>query len=133
MALTDPVADFLTRIRNGSFARRRYIDVDWSKMRESIATILKNKGFILNFIIKKESPQRGKMRIFLKYTQRREPVIQGMKRASTPGRRLYVTHKQIPQFYGGLGVAVVSTSSGVMTGAEASEKGIGGELVCMIW
>lgn len=133
MALTDPVADFLTRIRNGSSARRRYVDVSWSKMRESIATILKNKGFVQNFIIKKENPQRGTMRIFLKYTQYRQPVIQGVKRLSRPGLRKYVKHEDIPKFYGGLGVAIVSTSSGVMTGAEASEKSIGGELVCMIW
>ena len=133
MALSDPIADFLTRIRNASGARKRYLDVDWSKMKESIANILKEKGFIENYLVKKLNSERGKIRIFLKYSEMRKPVIQGLKRISKPGLRRYVKHSDIPRFYGGLGLSIVSTSQGIMAGAKAMENKIGGELVCMVW
>jgi len=133
MAISDPVADFLTRIRNALKAQHRYVDVDWSKMKESICGILKEQGFIENYLVKKENAQRGTVRIFLKYSYGRKPVIQGLKRVSTPGLRRYVGHQDIPCFYGGLGLSILSTSNGVLTGAVANEMKIGGELLCLIW
>jgi len=133
MALSDPVADLLSRIRNGGLARKRFIDVDWSKMKEKIAEILKEQGFVEDFLVKKDENQRGTIRIFLKYKEQRQPVIHGLQRVSRPGLRIYVKHDNIPMFYGGLGVAILSTSHGVISGTEAKEKKIGGELLCKVW
>lgn len=133
MAVSDPVADFLTRIRNAIAAQHRYVDIEWSKMKQALADILKNQGFIENFLVKVDDNQRGMIRIFLKYASGRRPVIQGLKRVSKPGLRKYVSHHDIPRFYGNLGLSIVSTSQGVMPGAEARQKGIGGELLCLIW
>lgn len=133
MAISDPVANYLTRIRNALKAQHRFLDVDWSKMKESIAGILKEEGFIENFLVKKENSQRGTIRIFLKYGQGRKPVIQGIKRISKPGLRKYVGHQDIPSFYGGLGLSILSTSNGVISGTKANEKKVGGELLCLIW
>ena len=132
-AVSDPIADFLTRIRNGGKAQHRYIDVDWSRMKEHIAEILKNNGFIENFLVKHENKQRGTMRLFLKYNEARRPIIQGLKRVSKPGLRKYIGHNDIPHFYGGLGLSIVSTSKGVMTGHEAKNNQIGGEVLCLVW
>lgn len=133
MAISDPVADFLTRIRNALKAQHRYVDIDWSKMKESIAEILKNEGFIENYLIKKESSQRGTIRIFLKYTKARKPVINGLRRISKPGLRKYVGRNDIPQFFGGLGLSILSTSSGILSGHAANEMKVGGELLCLVW
>ena len=133
MALSDPVADFLTRIRNALKAEHRFVDADWSKMRQSIAEILKKLGFIENYLVKKDSDHRGKIRIFLKYGSARKPVIQGIKRASRPGCRHYVSHSDIPTFYGGMGVSILSTSQGVIADSEARRRKIGGELLCYVW
>lgn len=133
MAVSDPVADFLTRIRNGIKAQHRYVDVDWSKMNETISGILKNQGFIENFLVKVDEGFRGTIRLFMKYSNGRRPVIQGLRRISKPGLRKYVGYKDIPRFYGNMGLPIVSTSQGVMPGNEASERGIGGELLCLIW
>lgn len=133
MAISDPLADFLTRIRNSIRAQHRYVDVHWSKMKQNLAEILKKQGFIENYLVKVDDGQRGTMRLFLKYTNGRKPVIQGIKRISKPGLRKYVGHQDIPHFYGGLGLSIVSTSQGVMAGNEASERGIGGELLCLVW
>lgn len=133
MAVSDPIADFLTRIRNGLKAQHRYIDVSWSKMKQNIAEILKEKGFIENYLVKQDSKQRGTMRVFLKYAEGRKPVIQGLKRVSKPGLRKYVGQADIPRFYGGLGLSILSTSQGVMGGHEAHNRNIGGELLCLVW
>lgn len=133
MAVSDPVADFLTRIRNSIKAQHRYVDVDWSKMRQTLAEILKKQGFIENYLVKVDDGKRGTIRMFLKYTSGRRPVIQGLKRISKPGLRRYVGHQDIPRFYGNMGLSIVSTSQGVMPGNEAKERGIGGELLCLIW
>lgn len=133
MAICDPVADFLTRIRNALRAEHRYVDVDWSKMRESIVEILKKEGFVENYLVKKESSSRGKIRLFLKYSHGRVPVIHGIKRVSKPGLRRYVSCGEIPSFFGGMGVSIVSTSKGVMSGKDATDKQCGGELVCLVW
>lgn len=133
MAISDQIADFLTRIRNATRARRRYVDVHWSKIKHTMADILKSQGFIENFLVKQDSPQRGTIRIYLKYTEGRRPIIQGLRRISKPGLRKYVGHEDIPHFFGGLGLSIVSTSQGVMSGQEASKRNIGGELLCMVW
>jgi small subunit ribosomal protein S8 len=133
MAVSDPVADFLTRIRNSMTAQHRFVDVHWSKMKEGISEILKNNGFVENYLVKKENAQRGTIRIFLKYKSARTPVIKGIKRVSRPGLRKYVSHQDIPNFYGGLGLSILSTSHGLLPGSEAKEKKIGGELLCLVW
>lgn len=133
MAVSDPLADFLTRIRNSTRAQHRYVDVSWSKLKQTLADILKEQGFIENYLVKVDECQRGTIRLFLKYTSGRRPVIQGLKRISKPGLRKYVGHQDIPRFYGNMGLSIVSTSRGVMPGKEASEKGIGGELLCLVW
>lgn len=133
MAVNDPIADFLTRIRNGQMSRLRFVDIGWSKMKESLANILKDKGFIENFLVKKDENQRGTIRVFLKYSDGRRPVIRGLKRISTPGLRRYVACDEIPSFFGGLGLSIISTSQGVMAGRDASQRRLGGELLCMVW
>lgn len=133
MAVSDPIADFLTRIRNALKAQHRYVDCDWSRLKENIAEILKGQGFIESFLVRQESQHRGTIRVFLKYTSHRRPVIQGIKRVSRPGLRRYVSYTDIPHFYGGNGVSIVSTSQGVMAGNDASKRKIGGELLCMVW
>jgi len=134
MATTsDPIADFLTRIRNATRAQHRYVDCDWSRMKQNIADILKSHGFIESYLVKLDNKQRGTMRVFLKYTDGRQPVIQGIKRVSKPGLRQYVGHQDIPRFYGGLGLSILSTSKGVMAGFDAMTKQVGGELLCLVW
>lgn len=133
MATSDPLADFLTRIRNATQAEHRYVDIPWSKMKQNLAEILKNQGFVESYLTKVDEKHRGTIRVFLKYAQGRRSVIQGLKRVSKPGLRRYVGHQDIPYFYGGMGLSIVSTSQGVMAGKEAAERKIGGELLCLVW
>jgi small subunit ribosomal protein S8 len=133
MAVNDPIADFLTRIRNATRAQHRYVDLEWSKIRQHLAEILKNQGFVENYLVKVDDNHRGTIRLFLKYTNGRRPVIQGLKRMSKPGLRKYVGHLEIPRFYGKMGLSILSTSQGVMAGDEATKRGIGGELLCLVW
>lgn len=133
MSISDPVADFLTRVRNGLKAQHKFVDVSWSKMKESIASILMKEGLIQNFVVKKDTESRGTIRIFLKYSSGRRPVISGLKKVSKPGLRKYVSHQDIPSFYGGLGLPIISTSKGVMSGQEAKKNQVGGELICLVW
>lgn len=133
MAVSDQISDFLTKIRNASTAQHRYVDVSWSRMNESMANILKEQGFIEGVVVKKDSTSRGTIRMFLKYTPQRQPVIKGLRRFSKPGLRRYVTSEDIPHFYGGMGLSIVSTSQGVLPGSEARKRKIGGELLCMVW
>lgn len=133
MAISDPIADFLTKIRNATRSRHRFVDIGWSRLKQNIAEILKNQGFIESFLVKHDNKNRGTIRIFLKYTDGRLPVIQGLTRVSKPGLRRFIGHQDIPRFYGGLGLSILSTSQGVMAGTDAHTKGIGGELLCLIW
>ena len=135
MAMNDPIADFLTRIRNATRAQHRYVECDWSKMKVNMAEILKSQGFIETYLVKfdTDNKQRGTIRMFLKYSDQRRSVIQGLKRVSRPGLRRYVGHDELPRFYGGMGVSILSTSQGVMASTEASKRKIGGELLCMVW
>lgn len=133
MAHTDPIADLLTRIRNGLTAKHRYVDLGWSKLKENIAEILKEQGFIDNYLVKIDPNQRGVIRIFLKYAAGYLPAIKGIKRISKPGCRRYVGYKEIPDFYGNLGLSIISTSEGVLAGHQAAQKKVGGELLCLVW
>ncbi len=126
----DPIADLLTRIRNAISAQHKYVDVGLSNMKLSIIKILKDQGFVENFLV---SEERKKIRIFLKYTTGRETIIKGIKRISTPGLRRYVNYKKIPKIYGGIGIAILSTSKGVLEGEEARKNKLGGEMLCQIW
>ena len=132
MSASAPVADMLTKIRNAVMARHEKVDIPASKLKLEIVKILKTEGYIKNF---KKVQEDGKniLRIFLKYDDENNPVIHGVKKISTPGRRVYSGYKELPRVYNGYGTIIVSTSSGVTTGKKASEKMVGGELVCTIW
>lgn len=132
MAVTDSVADMLTVIRNGSFAKKEAVEVKGSKLSEEILNIFKKESFILNYKLIKDTKQ-GILRIYLKYAKDGSPAILGIKRVSKPGLRIYKKYDDIPKVYGGLGLAVVSTSKGLMTDNQAREKRIGGEVLCYIW
>jgi small subunit ribosomal protein S8 len=132
MSMTDPIADMLTRIRNAAHARHRRVDVPSSKMKVSIARILQEEGYI-SHVRMVEDKKQGVLRIFLKYDAQQGTAFRGMERVSKPGRRVYVTRESIPRVQGGYGTSILSTSQGLMTGVEARQKGIGGELVCQVW
>jgi small subunit ribosomal protein S8 len=132
MGLTDPLADMLTRIRNAGTARFDKVDIPASQMKISLARILKEEGYIKNFKIIKDKKQ-GILRVYLKYDEVNKPLINGLKRISKPSRRVYASKDEIPQVLGGLGIAVVSTSKGILTDREARRNGIGGEVLCTIW
>jgi small subunit ribosomal protein S8 len=128
--VSDPIADMLTRIRNAAMARHTDVNVPVSRMKTEIASILLREGYIRGF----QLVDRGRqLRIRLKYDARRQPAISGMKRVSRPGRRVYARHGELPRVLGGLGVAILSTSEGVVTAKDAAHRGIGGELVGFIW
>jgi small subunit ribosomal protein S8 len=129
-ALTDPIADMLTRIRNGALARHLDVDVPVSKLHLEIAKILHREGYIRGY----QLVNTGRtVRIRLRYDARREPVIHGLRRVSKPGRRVYAGKDRLPRVLGGLGVAIVSTSQGVMTDREARSRRIGGEVIGQVW
>ncbi len=132
MTISDPIADMLTRIRNATMARHDFVLVPSSRMKLSIARILKGKGFISDYEVLKDKPHRV-IKIYLKYSDNNQPVLSGLERVSKPGLRVYVQRKEIPKVYGGLGIAIVSTPKGVMTGHQAWHQGLGGELLCYIW
>ncbi|MBR1403814.1 MAG: 30S ribosomal protein S8 [Treponema sp.] len=132
MSVSDPIADMLTKIRNAVQVRHEKVDVPTSKLKLEIVKILKTEGYIKNF---KKVQEDGKniIRIFLKYDDSNNSVIHGVEKISTPGRRVYSGYKDLPRVYNGLGTLIVSTSTGVTTGKKASEKMVGGELVCKVW
>ena len=132
MSMTDPIADMLTRIRNAARAKHRRVDMPASKMKASIANILQQEGYIQGARMVEDDKQ-GVLRIFLRYNDSRDSIIKGIQRVSKPGRRVYVSHTGIPRVLGGYGVAIISTSQGLMTGINARQKGIGGEVVCQVW
>ena len=132
MSMTDPIADLLTRIRNAMTARHDRVDIPASKIKVAIVRILKDEGFIKNFKVSKDNKQ-GLILVFLKYSDRNTPVIKGLERISKPSCRIYQGAKDILPVLSGLGVAVVSTSRGVMTDREARRQNLGGEMICQIW
>lgn len=132
MPVTDPVADMLTRIRNAIQARHDSVLVPHSKLKQAIAQLLKEQGYIRDFDMPR-GHAHPTMRVHIAYRANREPVISGLKRVSKPGLRVYVGKGEIPRIYGGIGTAVISTSKGVMAGRQAWREGIGGELLCYVW
>ncbi|GAA3025473.1 30S ribosomal protein S8 [Tetragenococcus solitarius] len=132
MVMTDPIADFLTRIRNANMAKHDVLEVPASKIKHDIAEILKNEGFIRN-VEYIEDDKQGVIRVFLKYGKNGERVITNLKRISRPGLRAYVKADEVPKVLNGLGIAVVSTSDGVITDKEARAKNVGGEVVAYVW
>ena len=132
MSMTDPIADFLTRIRNGIMAAHETVEIPSSKLKQEMARILTEQGYVEGYAV--EPGRVGQnLRVTLKYTEDRKPVISGMQRVSTPGRRQYVAAGQVPKVQGGMGTTIVSTSRGVMTGHDARRAGVGGELVAKVW
>ncbi len=129
---SDPVADLLTRIRNGSRAEHEKVDVPSSKLKVRIAEILKDEGFIKNFRVLEDDKQ-GTLRVYLKYGVGNEKIISGLVRVSKPGRRVYVTHDKVPSILAGMGVAIVSTSRGVCTDRDARKQKVGGEVLAYVW
>ena len=135
MSMTDPVADFLTRIRNGIQAAHETVIMPNSKLKVEIARILTEQGYIEGYDVhpRGEGLAGENIHVRLKYTESRQSVISGLKRVSTPGRRLYVDSKHIPKVLGGMGTAIVSTPNGVLTGHQARQQGVGGEVVAYVW
>lgn len=132
MTISDPIADMLTRIRNALMARHDFALVPASKMKLSIAGILKEEGFINDYEVLRGKPHRV-IKLYLKYSDKNQSVLSGLERVSKPGLRVYVQRGEIPRVYGGLGIAILSTPKGVMTGQQAWRHGLGGELLCYVW
>ncbi len=134
MQVSDPIADMLTRVRNAVRSRHDSVIMPASKMKVAIAKVLKDEGFIRGFDVQKDNgrPQPN-LKVELSYGGQRQPVLTGLQRVSKPGLRVYVQRREIPRVYGGLGIAILSTPKGVMTGQEARRQSVGGELLCYIW
>lgn len=132
MTMTDPIADMLTRIRNAVMARKKQVEIPGSKMKLEIAKILKNEGYIQNFKYVDDNKQ-GVLILTLKYDENKESAITGLERISKPGRRIYCQKDSIPKVLNGLGIAIISTSRGILTGKKCEELGVGGEVICYIW
>jgi small subunit ribosomal protein S8 len=132
MSVSDPVADLLTCIRNACKAKHKKVDVPASKMKAEVVRVLLREKYINNYK-SIDDQKRGLLRIYLKYDQKDRPVIQGIERVSKPGRRVYIRRHEVGKVQGGLGTALISTSSGILTDQEAREEGLGGELLCRVW
>ncbi len=130
--ITDPIADLLTRIRNGNTSNHKTVDVPASKMKMAVVQILKDEGFITDFVRLEEGPQ-GVIRVTLKYGPEKEKVITGLRRISRPGLRVYTNKTEIPRVLGGLGLVIMSTSRGIMSGKRAKKEGCGGEVLAYVW
>lgn len=134
MTMTDPVADMLTRLRNGNVAMQDSVRMPSSKLKEALAAILRREGYIADFSVRDETTRPGRtLEITMKYSPERERTISGLKRVSKPGLRVYTKADRLPRVLGGLGVAVLSTSHGLMTDREARERRVGGEVLCYVW
>lgn len=132
MVMTDPIADFLTRIRNANSVNHEKVEIPASTTKKTLADILKAEGIIKDFDYIEDGKQ-GVLRLYLKYGPNKEKVITGIKRISKPGLRVYVKKDEVPRVLGGLGIAVISTSQGMMTDKEARKRGLGGEVICYVW
>ena len=130
--MTDPIADMLTRIRNASTAHHEFVDIPASKLKQNVAVILKQQGFVKDFENVKDS-RYPTLRLHLRYSANREPVITGIRRVSKPGQRIYAKASKMPRVLGGLGVAIVSTPQGLMTERQARRSNVGGEVLCYVW
>lgn len=132
MSMSDPISDLLTRIRNAHVARHRSVECPAARLKVEICRVLKEQGFIRDFVLEEE-PVPGRIVITLKYQRDRSPVVQGLRRVSKPSLRVYVRNKDIKPVRSGLGISILSTSSGVMTGKQARQAGVGGEVLCEVW
>jgi small subunit ribosomal protein S8 len=132
MSKSDPIADYLTRIRNALRAKHKKVDIPASNLKREITKILHEERYINNYVII-ENNKQSLIRIYLRYDQEDRCVISGIKRISRPGLRKYVSHNSIPRVYNNLGVSIITTSQGVMTGQEAKKRGVGGEVLCHVW
>lgn len=132
MSMTDPIADFLTRIRNGIGAAKGSVDCPNSKLKQRIAEILKEEGY-LDAVSRQEDDRQGVLTVTLRYNDRKNSAISGLRRVSRPGQRKYVPAKDVPKVRNGLGIAIISTSRGVMTDRQARQLGVGGEVLCEVW
>ncbi|MBC7924639.1 MAG: 30S ribosomal protein S8 [Bryobacteraceae bacterium] len=132
MTPSDPIADMLTRVRNALIARHQKVDVPASKIKMELARILREEGYILNYKMAEEGTQRT-IRLYLKYTTTNQPAISKIQRVSRPGCRVYVSSREIPRVLGGLGINILTTPRGLMTGRAARKENVGGELICQIW
>lgn len=132
MVMTDPIADMLTRVRNANSVYHEKVEIPASKIKQAIAVILKEEGFIKDFEVVADDKQ-GVLRVSLKYGSNREKVITGIKRISKPGLRVYAKSDQLPKVLGGLGIAIISTSKGIMTDKKARRDGLGGEVIAYVW
>ena len=131
MSWSDPIADMLTRVRNAQKAEHKLVEMPFSRLKGEIAQVLKREGFISDFAVESGNPDI--LKLSLKYTEEREPVIRGLKRESRPGLRRYVVAAKVPRVLGGQGVAILSTSSGILTDKEARGQHVGGEVLCSVW
>lgn len=132
MSMTDPIADFLTRIRNGLHAKRKYVDIPSSNVKRQMSRILLEQGYIAKYIVVDDGKQ-GLIRIWLKYDEYKNPTIQNLTRVSKPGRRQYVPVEKLPRVKNNLGIAIMTTPKGVITAREAKRQHVGGEILCYIW
>jgi small subunit ribosomal protein S8 len=130
--MTDPIADMLTRIRNSVLIKAEKVDIPASRLKVEIAKIMKEEGFIKSYKIIKDKKQ-GILRVTLKYTQDNRPIVEGLKRISKPGRRVYVGKDEVPSVVGGMGIAVMTTPKGILTDKTCRREGVGGEVLCYIW
>ena len=131
MSYTDPIADMLTRVRNAQMAEHKTVEMPYSKIKEEIAKVLKREGYVRDYVVEGTFPKS--LKVYLKYLQENEPMIKGIKRESTPGLRKYAPADELPKVLAGLGVAILSTSSGIMTGKEAKQQNVGSEVLCSVW
>ncbi len=132
MSISDPIADMLTRIRNAGKAKFNSVDIPGSKMKTEIAKVMKNEGYIRNYKFIKDNKQ-GVLRIFLKYDQKQNPTIYSLERVSKPSKRVYLKGKEVKPVSNGLGIAILSTSRGIMTDKQARKENVGGEILCTVW
>ena len=132
MTMTDPIADMLTRLRNANSVLHDKVEIPGSKIKKAIASVLKEEGFIKDFTFT-ENNKQGILTLTLKYGPKREKVISGIKRISKPGLRMYAKHAELPKVLGGLGIAIISTSKGIMSDKEARKAGLGGEVIAYVW
>ena len=130
--MTDPISDYLTRVRNAARAQHKHVDIPASRVKAQISKILLDSGFIsgVKYI---EDNKQGVLRVYIRYTRDNDSVIQGMKRVSRPSRRVYAPHKYLPRVLGGYGMAIISTSQGILTDKDCRKRGIGGEVLCEVW
>jgi small subunit ribosomal protein S8 len=132
MSMNDPIADFLTRIRNATLARHEHADIPLSRLKEDLARVLKAEGYVADYTVAGEGP-RATIRVYLRYTPERAPVLQGLRRVSKPSLRVYAKCSDLRPVRSGLGISIVSTSRGVMTGKQARQSRLGGEVLCEVW